>query len=108
MKDAIREANNVAMSQLKSGASLSLTLQYLKKAETWLKYLDPTNSLHSTTYSNIANAYRTKSEFDVALKFAEKALKISRKNMAHDGDSLSCAHLTMCCILSQLESHEVC
>ena len=109
LKQAAKEINNITMAQLKV-VPYTKTLSLLRKAESWLKHLSISDNLHSITYSNMANVYRSNSDFDSALKFAEKALRVAKKNMSAgtgDQDCLACAHLTSCCILSQLENHEV-
>ena len=55
----------------------------------------------------MANVYRINGNLDSAVRYAEKALNIAQTIKETDGDTLPCAHLTMCCILSQMENHEV-
>jgi hypothetical protein len=72
-----------------------------------MQYVSSKPSLLITLYANTANAYRVKNKLDAALQYAEKCLLVAKTAIDADVDSLPCAHLTMCCVLSQMESHEV-
>ena len=94
------------MQELREGTSLSLVLDFLKKAESYLQRFSSNPNLLVTTYSNMANANRTRGNLDASVRCAEKALQIAKGTTDMEGDSLPCAHLTMCCILSQMANHE--